>query len=229
MNKIIKIIILILLNISVYFIYQNTKNISFEITSIGDSLSLGINSYGIKEYSYIDYYIDFIKTKKKKINLNTNYSSKERSINNLLELIKNNNIIKKDLINSDILLLNVGYNDLIYKISIEENIDEIKFNKIMNLIKKDYINLIKEVRKYYKEDIIIIGYYETQKNNYYLNKGINKLNQILKSNKEVIFIDNKDLIKNRKKFFSNPNSIYPNREGYIEISNKIIEKTLEIY
>ena len=49
MNKLIKLITLIILSLSVYLIYNKTNNSYYKITNIGDKLSTGITSYGIKE------------------------------------------------------------------------------------------------------------------------------------------------------------------------------------
>ena len=54
MKKLLKLLLLLLLNISVYFIYNSTKNSVYTITSLGDGVSLGINSYAIDDYSYAD-------------------------------------------------------------------------------------------------------------------------------------------------------------------------------
>ena len=227
MNRKIKLLILLILSMSVYFIYQKTKNSTYRITSIGDNISIGINSYGIKEYSYIDYYKDYIMKEKNKVLLNNKYSNQYITINSILEKIKNTQSIKKDLYDTNILILTIGYNDLVYNLSIDNNINEYKLNIILNKISKDYNNLINEIRKYYKEKIIVVGYYKANKEDVYLNIGLQRLNNILKNNEEIIYIDTYNLLNNNRKYFSNPKSIYPNRKGYIEISNKIIEKTLE--
>ena len=227
MNRKIKLFILLILSMSVYFIYQKTKNSTYRITSIGDNISIGINSYGIKEYSYIDYYKDYIMKEKNKVLLNNKYSNQYITINSILEKIKNTQSIKKDLYDTNILILTIGYNDLVYNLSIDNNINEYKLNIILNKISKDYNNLINEIRKYYKEKIIVVGYYKANKEDVYLNIGLQRLNNILKNNEEIIYIDTYNLLNNNRKYFSNPKSIYPNRKGYIEISNKIIEKTLE--
>ena len=61
-------------------------------------------------------------------------------------------------------------------------------------------------------------------NNYYLKLAINKLNEKQQTNKEIIYIDTKNIFENNKSLLSNPKSIYPNRTGYKEISNEIIAK-----
>lgn len=226
MNKLIKLIILIILSLSVYFVYQNTKYNNIKILTLGDNLSLGIDSYGIKEYGYINIYKDYLETKNKKVEVIDNYSKPDLSIKELLQEIKSNASIKRDLLEAHILFINIGYNDLLYKLSIEENIQESKFNRINIEIENEFNNLIKEIRKYYKNKIIVIGYYESNKDDYYINKGIRNLNNIYIKNIEIKYIDTYNLLKNKSKYFSNPNSYYPNIKGYQCIADKIINETL---
>ena len=157
MSRPIKLLILIILSLSVYFIYQNTKQSNIKILSLGDSLSLGINSYGNKDYSYIDDYKDYLENKNIKVSVIDKYSTKDLTIHELLELIKNNNNLKRDLSEAHILFLTVGYNDLQYKISLEENIDIKKINMIIDDISKEYKELLKEIKKYNRKKIKVIG------------------------------------------------------------------------
>ena len=226
MNKIIKLTILLFLSLQVFFIYQATKENTIKLLAIGDGLSLGINSYGIENYGYIDYYKDYLKENHQQVEV-INNSTKDLSISNLLTILKNTPEIKRDLTEAHILILTIGYNDLIYQLSLDENLNDNELNHITNIINNNYQQLITEIRKYYKEKIIVVGYFKSNKDNYYLNKGIRNLNNILKSNDEITYIDTYNLLNNRKKYFSNPTSYYPNNEAYKAISNKIISKTLE--
>lgn len=226
MKKLIKLVVLIIISFSVYFIYQDTKNKNITIINIGDSLALGINSYGMKEYGYIDYYKDYL-IKDTKVKIIKKYSEKDLSINKMLNQIQTNSIIKRDLLDTNQIIMVLGYNDLKYQISIQDNITKNKMNNIIKNIEKDYLRLIKEIRKYYKKDILVIGYYSSNKEDYYLNYGLRELNKVLKENKEITFIDIENLRQNSTKYFSNPNSYYPNQYGYKEIANRIITKTLE--
>ena len=145
----------------------------------------------------------------------------------MLEKIKNDNYLKKILSSSNQVIITLGYNDLIYKLNVSDELNSSKFYKIIKEIEQNYNNLIKEIRKYTQKEIIVILYPDTYKEDYYLKKGIVYLNQLLKNNKEITYIDTYDLLNDRKKYFSNPYSYYPNRYGYIEISREIIRKTLE--
>lgn len=222
MNKPIKLLILILLSLSVYFIYQNTKESSIQILSLGDGLSKGINSYTIVEYSHLNYYEDYLKSKNIDVKTISNYSNENLTIHELLELVKNNNYLKRDLMESHLLFITVGYNDLLYKLSLEEDISIPKLNKIIDEINIEYKELLNEIKKYYKNEIIIVGYPKSNKDDYYLNIGIRKLNRLLNTN---TFIDTYNLLNDRNKYFSNPNSYYPNRQGYKRIYEEI-KKTL---
>ncbi len=228
MNRKIKLLILIILSLSVYFIYQRTNNKNIKIMNIGDSLSLGINSYGIKQSSYIDYYEEYLEENNKETHQNKSYSKKDLTIKELLEKVKTNSKLKRDLRETHQLFLTVGYNDLLNKLSLEENLNNQTFTRIMKEIASDYQKLITEIKRYYPNLIVQIGYYPTYKDDYYLNKGIECLNKIYKDN-NIYYIDTYQIMNNREKYFSNPHSYYPNYLGYRCIANKIIEKSLEKY
>lgn len=221
MSRPIKLLILILLSLSVYFIYQLTKESNIQILSLGDGLSKGINSYTIVESSHLNYYEEYLKSKKIQVKVISEYSKEDLTIHELLELVKNNNYLKRDLMESHLLFITVGYNDLLYKLSLEDNISIPKLNKIIDEINIEYKELLKEIKKYYKNEIIIVGYPRTNKDDYYLNLGIRKLNRLLNTN---TFIDTYNLLNNRNKYFSNPNSYYPNRLGYKKIYEEIKEE-----
>ena len=227
MKKILKLLLLIVVCSSVFYIYQNTKNSKYNIVNIGDELSISINSYGIKDYSPVSYYKNELLKTHKKVNINNKYSEYENSILIMLEKIKNDNYLKKILSSSNQVIITLGYNDLIYKLNVSDELNSSKFYKIIKEIELNYNNFIKEIRKYTQKEIIVILYPDTYKEDYYLKKGIVYLNQLLKNNKEITYIDTYDLLNDRKKYFSNPYSYYPNRYGYIEISREIIRKTLE--
>ena len=218
MSRPIKLLILIIMSLSVYFIYQNTKESNIQILSLGDNLSKGINSYTIVDYSHLNYYEDYLKSKNKKVKVISDYSREDLTIHELLELIKTNNTLKRDLMESHKLFITIGYNDLLYKMSLEEDISIPKLNNIIDEINTEYKELLEEIKKYYKNEIIVVGYPKSNKDDYYINLGIRKLNRILNNN---TFINTYNLLNNRNKYFSNPNSYYPNRLGYERIYEEI--------
>ena len=218
MSRPIKLLILIIMSLSVYLIYQSTKESNIQILSLGDGLSKGINSYTIVEFSHLNYYEEYLKSKNKKVKVISDYSREDLTIHELLELIKTNNTLKRDLMESHKLFITIGYNDLLYKMSLEEDISIPKLNNIVDEINTEYKELLEEIKKYYKNEIIIVGYPKSNKDDYYINLGIRKLNRILNNN---TFINTYNLLNNRNKYFSNPNSYYPNRLGYERIYEEI--------
>ncbi len=226
MKKTIKILLLLIMSFSVLFIYKATKNSKIQILNIGDGLSQGINSYGIKDISYVDYYKDFLKNKNDNVLVNNAYSTKLQTIDNVLQLINNTPQIKRDLIDSHILILTLGYNDLIYRFSLEDKMNSDKANEIIKEITHEFNELINQIQKYYRNEIIVVGYYKTNRDDYYLNMSIKRLNNYFANNEKITYIDTYNTLNN-KKYFLNPNSYYPNLEGYRKISEKIINKTLE--
>lgn len=218
MKRPIKLLILIIMSLSVYFIYQSTKESTVQILSLGDGLSKGINSYTIVDYSHLNYYEDYLKSKNKKVKVISDYSREDLTIHELLEEIKTNNTLKRDLMESHKLFITIGYNDLLYKMSLEKDISIPKLNNIVDEINTEYKELLEEIKKYYKNEIIIVGYPKSNKDDYYINLGIRKLNRILNNN---TFINTYNLLNNRNKYFSNPNSYYPNRLGYERIYEEI--------
>ena len=222
MSRPIKLLILIIMSLSVYFIYQSTKESTIQILSLGDGLSKGINSYTITEFSHLNYYEDYLKSKNIKVKVISGYSREDLTIHELLELIKTNNTLKRDLMESHKLFITIGYNDLLYKMSLEGDMSIPKLNNIIDDIGLEYKELLKEINKYYKNEIIIIGYPKSNKDDYYTNLGIRKLNRIINTN---TFIDTYNILNNRKKYFSNPNSYYPNRYGYKRIYEEIKTQT----
>ena len=177
MNKLIKLISLIVISMSVYLIYNKTSNSYYQITSIGDKLSIGNNNNRL-EKNYIDYYKEYIKKEKNKVIVEKSLSKDNQSINSVLLQIKSNPEMKRKIINSNLIIITLGYNDLVYNLAIEEKKDDITRNKIIKEIKKEYNDLISEIKKYYHKEIIVVGYCKSSDD--YLDKGIVELNKILK-------------------------------------------------
>ena len=215
-----KIILLLLIIIPVLLI-SNIKNKNTCYTSIGDGYSKGIDSYG-----QINGYSKLLKkhlSNKKTLNNYTNLSNKDMSINTLYtNILLNKNNIKGILSETEVLTLSIGLNDLKYKLSIN-NINDYKLNKIINEINIDINKLLKEISKYYKGTIYVIGYYYKDYDDIYLVKGIKELNNLYK-NKKVVFIYSKKLQNNNKYYLNNPNNNYPNIEGYKLRELKLLKK-----
>ena len=232
-NRKIKLLILIALSLSVILIYNKTNNHNINYTTIGDSLSLGIDSYGKQDYGYSDYIKDYLIETNKLKSYSKSYTNKTMLINDIIvPLISDQKMIKYNtktnlkviLSETDILTLSIGIDDLMYKMTmLSENTDN-NLNIIIDEIKTAYNELISEIRKIYRGPIYTVGYYNLQSNNDFYDKAIEKLNNIYKENKNVIYISTEEIAENPNIFLPNPKSYYPNYKGYRLISTKIIDK-----
>ena len=196
-NRKIKLLILIALSLSVILIYNKTNNHNINYTTIGDSLSLGIDSYGKQDYGYSDYIKDYLIETNKLKSYSKSYTNKKMLINDIkVALISDQKMtnyntktnLKVILSETDILTLSIGIDDLMYKMTmLSENTDN-NLNIIIDEIKTSYNELISEIRKIYRGPIYTVGYYNLQSNNDFYDKAIEKLNNIYKENKNVIYI-----------------------------------------
>ncbi len=232
-NRKTKLLILIVLSLSVILIYNKTNNHNINYTTIGDSLSLGIDSYGKQDYGYSDYVKDYLIDTNKLNTYSKSYTSKSMMINDIkISLIsdqkmtnnnKNDNL-KMILRETDILTMSIGIDDLLYKMThLSEKTDD-NLNIIIDEIKISFEELIEEIKKVYRGPIYIIGYYNFQNTDLFYKKAISKLNNIYEENSDITYISTEEISQNPNIFMSNPNSYYPNYKGYRLISTKIIDK-----
>ena len=86
----------------------------------------------------MNYYKDYLISKNIEVNVIDNYSDEDLTIHELLDLVRNNNYLKRDLMESHLLFITIGYNDLLYKLSLEEDISIPKLNRIIDEINSEY-------------------------------------------------------------------------------------------
>ena len=230
-KKHIKLFIFIIVVISIYFIYKLNSNNNLTYLALGDGYALGENSYKSIDYGYSDYLKDYLKDTNQLNFYTKKFSNSNLMITNLYENILTNKKIKENnrtinlkqsLRNSSIITLSIGINDLIYKLSLDENITTVKINQIVIETNKNFNVLIKEIKKYYPYKIYVIGYPTINISNKNLLIATKKLNYLYKQNKDITYIDTNDILIDKSKYFPNPNAIYPNTQGYKLVSNKII-------
>ncbi len=232
MHKKIKLVILILLTSSTYFIYNLTNKSNITYISLGDSISLGENSYGAISYSYSDYFKDYLDKNDKLSFYDKSYTSKNKTITDLyndllieetMTINNSNHNIRRLLSDADIVSISIGLNDVILEVNRENYITDYKENRIVEEITKKYKKLITEIRKYYKNPIYVIGYYE---NNTKYDSILQKLNEKYKNicKKDNDIFINTNIISNEEKYFDSPSSYYPNTKGYKEIANLMINE-----
>ena len=236
--KIIKRLVVILVIVLVIVIYITNKDNKIYYVSLGDALSRGVNETNKIGYGYSDYINDYLEKNNKLEFYTKKFSDKDLRttdiINNIkdnIEIIENGKsvTIKKALVHSDILTLSTGLNEILYKLE-SENIEDYEMYKYIDELTSDIKDLVKLIKKYTKEDIILIGYYnpfvnknrndKTRINNVIIYAN-NKLIDICKE-EDLYYIDTYNLFKSNDNVFTNINSYYPNIDGHKLISNKII-------
>ena len=129
--------------------------------------------------------------------------------------------IKHILTESSVIIMSIGLNDLLYKITLSnQKISTI--NTIVDEVYDNLKNLLNEINKY-NDKLCIVGYYESNKYNYKINYAITKYNELIKNTKNITFIDTNSYLKDSK-YLENPYSYYPNTQGYQQIYSKILSK-----
>ena len=226
-----KLIIFLLVIFVLFLIYKENHNHYFNYTSLGDGYALGINSYSEIDYGYSDYIKDELLTDKRLKLYTKDFSKKDQSIEHLYESITTNEKItidsmeinlKQTLRESNLITMTIGLNDLIYHVAITPEMSEYQLNKIIEEIDNNLNKLIKEIKKYYPKTIYIIGYPNIPIENIYIKEGIDKLNELYQNTKGITYIATTDVIYNSD--FLNPNNIYPSKEGYKKIADKVLQK-----
>ena len=230
MHKLIKLAVLILSVPIIFLIYKTTNKNYINITILGDGLSQGINSYETIDYGYGEYLRDYYQGKQLLKNYSKEFTKEDMSIEMLNSYIlinkKMNSYNEKDnikhiLTESSVIIMSIGLNDLLYKITLSnQKISTI--NTIVDEVYDNLKNLLNEINKY-NDKLCIVGYYESNKYNYKINYAITKYNELIKNTKNITFIDTNSYLKDSK-YLENPYSYYPNTQGYQQIYSKILSK-----
>lgn len=232
-NKYKKLIIFLIICLIIFLIFKLNNHHDISYIALGDGFALGKNSYGQIDYGYSDYVKDYLEKNNKLNKYIKTFSEKDASINSVYQNITLNKKIKlknrefnlkQSLREANILTLSIGINDLIYKLSITNNLDKASIDNIISSIEKDFNILITEIKKYYQKEIYVIGYYNIYPENDLYEYAIKELNNIYKNCKDVIYIDTYNLFENNIEYMPNFINYYPSNQGYKEISNQIITK-----
>ena len=240
MKKILCLLIICLLVYTIYY-FNHTDKITY--ISIGDSLSVGIDSNGNTNYGYSNYLSNYLKDKDLLKSYNNYFSTSGTRIVDLENKLETNWTIKKDgkslslkkcLREAELVTLSVGMDDILTELTLStvtvENLSNKEITTIVDKIIEELDALFKELRKYAKEDIIFIGFYNpleeesltTERLYTYL---ITKTKALCKTY-DIEYLDIYNLFKRNKNYIDNPTNIYPTTEAYQMIATKIIENYL---
>ena len=212
-----KILYFFLVFLGIFFVYNNYDNKSINYVSFNDTLNCYNYNQMIKEY---------LEKNNKLLNFNDLFINK--NISGLIKDIRNNRTIryknrdyyiKKDLRESDVLVISIGEEELSkYYNKYDLNKNYYFFNKMYN----DVELLIKEINKYANGEIFFLGYYNTT--NYYDSKSDefffeidNKLNNLMRNN-NMNYISLYEIIKGNN---YKSDEIHLNNAGNREIMNII--------
>ena len=209
-----KIIMTILVVIIVFLIYSFNVSEKTYYVSLGDQLAFGINNFDKINNNYSDNIKNnYKKTLKKYVNYSTlddyrvmdlindinynkvvNYKNSEYKLQNLL-------------IKANLITISIGMNDLIYK-------KDISYDYVDDLL-DDINNLFNILRKYNKDQIYFLSFYNIINNEEIIDYANDKLKNICKKNK-INYVDISKLDSYIIK------GIYPTNDGYTYITDKIL-------
>ncbi len=217
-----KIIFILSIFLSCYFIYKIAYHKEENYMTIGNSLSQSLSPYNAKVYGYSEYLYDYLKRENKSIIFNRTWTNKDYRVTDLINSINNNTTINnisinEDLRNADILSLSIGMTELYHHL--EYDID--KIYDYVDEINNDIDKLLSLINRYNYNHVFILSYYSIQNSyndiftyaNYNLKKIVQKYN--------YTYIDLSDL---SNKYFINYKIFNPNIEGYYVIYQKLLEK-----
>jgi len=245
MKKLKKIVILLTILILVFAIYILNTDKEIYYIALGDSLAAGQNPYNQIGYGYSDYVSNYLKENGLLEYYTNDYAASgyritdiEKDINENKKITVNNEIhgIKEILRKADLLTLSIGANDIFYKLGIT-NISNIDLTEVTNL--NVYINdtlndldkLITNIKKYFKKDLVLIGYYnplaaisseycrELEPIFTQINSGMKKISQ--KHN--IYYVEIYEIFKENPEYLPNPKDIHPSNKGYQVIASSIID------
>lgn len=225
-----KILILGVIILSIFLIYLTTIDKKVYYLALGDQISLGMTKEGYYEKSYTEYIKEHLEEKNKLEIYINDFQTQGYHITDIINDINNNKEIeeskktmKNTLIKADLITLSIGNNDIISKIDDITKLTKIDYNKLyknINQITSDLETLLKMLREYCKEDIILVGIYIYTDNDK-LSEIISYANEKFKEISEkydITYIDQYEIITSTKEL-----NIYPTKEEYKKLGNTIID------
>jgi len=235
MKKILGIIVVLL---SVLLIYLGFRDKKVYFLSLGDGISLGTTAYGGVDYGYNDYIKDYLKDKNLlEVYVNqfskNNYRTTDliRDIENNISVEVNNKekTIQNALIKADLITISIGNSDLLMNLELNEDFGINDLAKRFDNYIADLENLVKIIRKYSKETIVLTGFYNPTETDFgvVFNNLNNKITELC-SKYDIIFIDTYHLFDGQN-YIVNKNNFYPTKTGYKAIADEVISKISPIF
>ena len=220
-----KVFLILTLFLSCYFIYTKTEGDKKNYLVIGDSLSKGINEYGVVSYGYSDFIKDYLEDKKILKNYNKTYTDVNYKVSDIVKILeynesKNSISLNRLIKEADIITISLGIDEIYYKIN--KNNQNI-YTYIDNMI-SDYNKILNYISKFHHDKVYILGYYNTTKNNIDIFNYANYKLEVLTKKYNYTYIDLAKILDNNPTYISQiSNNYVPNIRGYEKISQIIVE------
>lgn len=218
-----KIIISILVFLSIFLIYYFNASEKIYYLSLGDYLSYGINNFNNVNNNYSNNIKNHYKENLSNY-VNYSYYDDYRVMDLINDINYNQLVIYKDkeyklqnlLIKANLITLSIGMNDLIYKSNFDIDLYEYTDQLLI-----DIENLLVLIRKYNKDQIYFLSFYDVIGNEELIQYANKRLESICNKNK-INFVDisllNNYII----------NGMYPTNDGYTYITNQILQNTKKV-
>jgi len=219
-----KVILILILFLSCYFIYNKTIDKKIYYLTIGDSLSKGITEYGSLTYGYSEYIKDYLEQNNLLKGYNKTFTESEYRIIDIIKKLEYNEKKESQSLNylvkkANMITISLGMNELYYKL----NKDKQNIYTYIDDMINNYDKILSYINSFHHKKVYVLSYYNTLKTdndifdyaNYKLNELCNKYN--------FVFVDLSKTFNNNPYYFNNKTSCIPNSEGYKKISQKIIE------
>lgn len=218
----------------IFVIYLTTIDKKVYYLTLGDELSLSTDEV----VSYSDKVVRCLNNNEKLEIFVNDFSKDNYYIKDVISDINENKrinhenkkiSIKNALIKADLLTISIGMNDIISKINIKNlnlsNNYSFLYNDIDEIV-NDIDEMLKLVRSYCKEDIILLGlYYPFNLQNQELVNiflyGNNKFKEVA-DKYNVRYIDIYNIFLEDDKYLSKNNTLYPSQTGYNTIAEQIV-------
>lgn len=220
-----KVLLILILFLSCYFIYNFTIDKQLSYLTLGDCLSKGTNEYGVAIKGYSDYIRNYLVNQNILKDYNKTFTSNDYRIIDIIKILsynekRDNYSLNRLIKESDIITISLGMTELYNKI---EKKDQNIYTYIDTMI-NDYTKILDYVNKFHHEKVFILGYYNVLGTsndvfdyaNYKLEKECQK--------RKFIYINLSKTLNNNPNYFSKKGTFIPNNEGYEKISQIIVEK-----
>ena len=192
----------------------------------------------VKSVNYVDLISNYLLEEDKLGFYSKDFIYENIRVTDLLNKIKENDIqddlsIQNILNKTNLLVINIGNNELNYKISnIDvENANDKYIYKYLDEVINDIMHLLYKIDNISKANIIFIGYYNDTVNSYndrYYDYINSKLEEKLKK-LNITYINTQKILNEKRSYLDIDKNVYITSDGNIRLYDVILSKIKEIY